>query len=300
MSKKNNMLILIDLDGTLLDSDSKLSERNKIAVNKMIELGNYIAIATGRNYKEAKTLTKDINSSAIISSNGSHIVDWDGQTIADKSMDKNLAKKITNILNNYNGIRYYFTSADEIITENKLSFLKKFILSSKSSERMTFFEKIKKAIKVYKHFNSMNINSAKNYQAYFDKNNFSIHKFFAIGKVEDIAKAKMELSNNLSEYLKITSSGDNNLEINSKNISKGKALEFILENTKIDPIRTLAFGDSGNDVELFDKADFSVVMENSELKELHQKANLKTSSNNQNGVALVLEKIIDNENFLFS
>jgi len=300
LSKKSNMLILIDLDGTLLNSDSKLSERNKNAVNKMIKLGNEIIIATGRNYREAKTLTKDINSSAIISSNGSHIVGWDGKTIADKSMDKNLSKKIVDILNNYNGIRYYFTSADEIITENKFSFLKKFILSSKSSEKVTFFGRIKKAIKVYKHFNSMNINSAKNYQSYFNKNDFSIHKFFAIGEPEEIVKAKEELLNHLSKDLKITSSGDNNLEINSKNISKGQALEFILENIKINPARTIAFGDSGNDVELFDKADFSVVMENSELKELHQKADLKTSSNNKDGVAVVLEKMINNEDFLFN
>lgn len=294
------MLILIDLDGTLLNSDSKLSERNKNAVNKMIERGNYIVIATGRNYKEAKTLTKAINSSAIISSNGSHIVDWDGKRIADKSMDKNLCKKIINILNNYNGIRYYFTSADEIITENKFSFLKKFILSSKSLERISFFGRIKKAIKVYKHFNSMNINSAKNYQSFFDKNDFSIHKFFAIGNPKEILKAKEELLNNLSEDLKITSSGDNNLEINSKNISKGQALEFILKNIKINPIKTLAFGDSGNDLELFDKADFSVVMENSELKELHQKADMKTLSNNEDGVALVLEEMMKSEDFLFN
>lgn len=296
---KSNILILIDLDGTLLDSDSKLSNRNKKAVNKMIEMGNNIVIATGRNYKEADILTKDINSRAIISSNGSHIVDWDGKTIADKSMEKNLAKKIINILKKYKGIRYYFTSADEIITKNKWFFLKKLISSSNSTKKLTLFKKMKKTMMVYKHFSSMNINSSKNYHFYIDKSDFSIHKFFAIGKVEEIAEAKKELLNSLSQNLTITSSRKNNLEINSKNISKGNALEYILENTKLAPNRTIAFGDSGNDVELFDKADFSIVMGNSRLKELQEKADIKTLTNNEDGVAVILEKIIDKEDFLF-
>ncbi|MDV5106462.1 HAD hydrolase family protein [Clostridium perfringens] len=44
----NYKLVCIDMDGTLLDSHHKVSERNKEALKKAIEKGVHIAISTGR------------------------------------------------------------------------------------------------------------------------------------------------------------------------------------------------------------------------------------------------------------
>ena len=47
-------LIACDMDGTLLDSNRKISERTKIAIAKCIEAGKIFIIATGRMFIAAK------------------------------------------------------------------------------------------------------------------------------------------------------------------------------------------------------------------------------------------------------
>src|SRR5918993_5465789 len=46
-------LIAIDLDGTLLNHEGKVSEANKAAVRRALEAGFRVVFATGRNYYES-------------------------------------------------------------------------------------------------------------------------------------------------------------------------------------------------------------------------------------------------------
>jgi len=49
MAKYDNIILLSDLDGTLLDSDSKVSAENQQAIKTFIEQGGHFGIATGRS-----------------------------------------------------------------------------------------------------------------------------------------------------------------------------------------------------------------------------------------------------------
>ena len=53
-------LIAIDLDGTLLNSDSVISPENRAALQRADEAGILVAICTGRATFDVKALLKDL------------------------------------------------------------------------------------------------------------------------------------------------------------------------------------------------------------------------------------------------
>lgn len=84
-------LIAIDLDGTLLNDRKKVSDYNIEVLNRLIEKGYEIVIATGRRYFSAKSFLKGINSHLVILANNGNIVrsSEDDKVILSKFMDKN-------------------------------------------------------------------------------------------------------------------------------------------------------------------------------------------------------------------
>src|SRR5437016_3029693 len=53
-------MIAIDLDGTLLGPDGKVSERNKQAVHRALAAGILICFATGRNWTESQPILEAV------------------------------------------------------------------------------------------------------------------------------------------------------------------------------------------------------------------------------------------------
>ena len=46
----NNKILFADLDHTLLCDDKSISEKNRAAIQKMLERGHYFVLATGRHF----------------------------------------------------------------------------------------------------------------------------------------------------------------------------------------------------------------------------------------------------------
>ena len=72
-------------------------------------------------------------------------------------------------------------------------------------------------------------------------------------------------------------------------VSKGEALRHIAEEMRIDRSQNIAFGDGHNDLTLFESAGPSVAMGNS-VPGIQRAADLVTTSNKEDGVALVIER----------
>ena len=91
--------------------------------------------------------------------------------------------------------------------------------------------------------------------------------------------------------LAVTSSVPFNIEINSARATKGRALESLCALLGIDPADTLAFGDGTNDVSLLRAAGCGVAMANASA-EVRAAADRVTLSNNESGVAAVIEEFL--------
>ena len=64
-------LLALDLDGTLLNSRGKLSERNRLTLNQARERGVRIALVTGRRFRDARPIALELGLDLpLISHNG--------------------------------------------------------------------------------------------------------------------------------------------------------------------------------------------------------------------------------------
>ena len=60
-SKENYKMIATDLDGTLLDKESKISTYTLEVLKKLKEKGYYLTIATGRSLESVKSVIPDLS-----------------------------------------------------------------------------------------------------------------------------------------------------------------------------------------------------------------------------------------------
>jgi len=94
----------------------------------------------------------------------------------------------------------------------------------------------------------------------------------------------------------ISSYGKPILTLTAMGAHKGKALAVACENLGIDPANVVAFGDSGNDVEMFKVAGASVAMGQA-TEELRAVATFVSARNDEDGVAVAVERLLERGGF---
>ena len=76
-------------------------------------------------------------------------------------------------------------------------------------------------------------------------------------------------------------------------VSKGHAVQKIMEQLQLTPEEVLCFGDSQNDVSMFEAVTHSIAMGNA-IDELKEKALAVTDTNDRNGIAKRIEQYVQN------
>ena len=112
-------LIAIDLDGTLLNSNGIISEKNKEAIKKAQEQGIEVILASGRSKDSIKNFALEINSNKyLIAGNGALAYDIQkNKDIYDKSIKKEEVLKILKICEE-NSIFYSLHTKSSILTKS--------------------------------------------------------------------------------------------------------------------------------------------------------------------------------------
>jgi len=109
---------------------------------------------------------------------------------------------------------------------------------------------------------------------------------------DDAHKAEVEQAyDRLFPDLVITSSGKRNLELNIASATKGGGLRALCRIRGVDPAEAVAFGDGTNDASMIQAAGLGVAMGNA-APELIAVADRVTLSNNEDGVAVLLEELL--------
>ncbi|VEG68961.1 phosphatase YbhA [[Pasteurella] aerogenes] len=116
-----------------------------------------------------------------------------------------------------------------------------------------------------------------------------VHKILIMGNAMEIQALEAELKPKYPE-LAIHRSKNEYLEIMHKNASKSHAIRFMEKVLGIERAEIIAFGDNYNDLDMLEYAGLSVAMANAP-QEIKQAAKRVTASNNEDGIALVLDDI---------
>lgn len=103
---------------------------------------------------------------------------------------------------------------------------------------------------------------------------------------------QIELIPELFPQLATSTSFKNNIEINSVEAGKGRALAALCRSLGIDISQSLAFGDGSNDIGMLRTAGLGVAMANAD-QQVKAAADICTGDNNQAGLAKMLWQILD-------
>lgn len=262
-------LILIDSDETLRRTDGSISERTKEVIRKLIEEDYYVVICTGRpRYHTIEIMKEAGTCPIIISSNGAEIFDT--------STNEIIASSFIDVEECYWLIDY------------AISYDLRLIISFGSHEYVT---------RDLKNDNQILLD-LDNYKEQLIGNN--IYQCMIVDdKVEEVKKLKDLVENSKTLKIKngVSSNQINDLRwftLGNPEATKGSALIKLANHLNIPINDTIAIGNDYNDIPMLKEAGFSICVDNA-LDEVKSYADYITLSNDEDGVALVLEKVLRNE-----
>ncbi len=211
--------------------------------------------------------------SPIIACNGAIIVNEQKEIIYKKPMDKNTIENILDLAKR-NNIYYHFY--DEY----------SFYANTLVDEVVGFYNTATAKLKGLE----LAINIFEEKCEILDKDDLNVLKFMFIdNSLDKLFKVRNELEQ--MGVLSISSSWDNNIEVMGKGVSKGESLKYLCNQLNIDRNQVIAIGDNENDLTMLEYAGLGVAMGNG--KDCVQTiSDYKTSTNNEDGVAKVIEKFI--------
>lgn len=258
-------LVAIDMDGTLLNDQLEVGTRTKKKINELVQKGIYVILATGRTFKAAQHYAIDLELNVpIITYNGALIknVITEGIIYSSK-LDVDTAKKVIQ-LGEKEKIYTKVYVDDTLWVEEDNEEAKLFI----SQHRINYEVKGKL---------SENI----------DKEPYMVVFKDTIDKISKIREvfAKEELPG-----ISHTFSTPYSLEIMSEGVSKQTALQQLATKLGITREEILAIGNSLNDYDMLEWAGHGVAMKNSDKALLDIWNNISEYTNNEEGVAYILDK----------
>ena len=265
-------LIAIDMDGTLLNSNNKVSERTRRAILKAGEKGVYVILATGRILSSAIKYSYKMNlKTPIISSNGAIVIDENENIIYEKSIHKSTVEDITKLADE-NNLYYHFYTKDSFYSNQYVKDIIEFYNPRNTKQE----DKIK-------------FNLYKDIKEIVDRN-IEVYKFIFIDNdTKKLYKLREELKS--VKNINTCSSWSNNVEVMQKGVSKGNSLKYLCERLDISREDVIAIGDNENDLSMIDFAGLGVSMGNGGEK-VKSIADVITSTNDDDGVAKIIEKYI--------
>ena len=265
----NIKIISMDFDGTLLTSDKKISNRTR---NCLINLKkeSYIIIGiTARNLLSVKDII-DVNLfDYIILNNGSNIyyVKEDRIEII-SSISNDVVSEIYNFCNNI---------ASQIDFCTPYQYL---IKSKEKGDNRLFIKYIDDLSDVNESISRMNV--------FFDNDEeLDNYKKLIENKFKNVNVTRM-IDTDISNSKRW-------LTINVINVNKLNTLKKICDDLKYSINEVIFFGDGENDLLLIENVGISVAMDNA-VDIVKEKASYITLSNDNDGVADYLEKILNNDN----
>ena len=286
-------LVAIDLDGTLLNSYGEVSNENKQAIKRAINKGVEILLSTGRIGNSVESIANELGANNYyISGNGSMLYNMKEEKIEyENFISKEKMLKLIKICDE-NSIYYSIYTENMVITK-----------SLKYNVVFYNYENSKKAFD-----KRTNINIVQNVYEYVE--NLEDNKFLKITICDDSEIIfsriieKFKKINNIDVLdvshmsRKIIKDGTEEVpieyyytEITNKNVDKWTAIEYLIEKINIKKEEVIAIGDNINDKLMIKNAGVGVAMGQSNpiIKEM---ADVVTQDNNNNGVANILNKIL--------
>lgn len=264
-------LIAVDVDGTLINDERKITEKTRMALIEAQKQGHKVVIASGRSpkgvYDLAKELEMDVHESYISNQNGTIITDMKTkEVVIEHHLDIELAKEILQFSESLD-IDYMIYHKDKVYSNKKETYKLDEVIEKNYDVEVIIDPDL-----------STNLN--------FEPYNilFSQEPDRIVEPAKIIEEKYGSISNTMfsSPYY---------FELMPAGVTKGSSLVEIANYLGIDQKDIIAFGDHQNDMSMIEMAGVGIAMGNA-IDELKNIADEITLTNNQDGIAEYLNNNI--------
>ena len=283
--------IAIDIDGTLLNSKSELTERTKNVLRKATEKGIYIVLTSGRLTDNVKKFCEEIGADKyLIAENGASIINLQTDKVEySKYMTKDIVNKVLDVCEE-NNIYYMVYTNKELIVKN-IKHMAMFFYKQNYNPNA----RIKTIIGGRDYINEVTDQFTKlmicdEDRAIYNNIVARLNKIpeIDVSPVPHISTKKLEIGGEktIIEY--------SYADICAKGTNKWNAIQELINKLGIKPEEVIAIGDNINDMKMIEYAGMGVAMGNGS-PHVRAFADVVAPSNDEDGVAYIVEKYVLSE-----
>ncbi|MBH0165298.1 HAD family phosphatase [Fictibacillus sp. 7GRE50] len=282
-------LIAIDMDGTLVNRQLKVTKENSETIKEAVNDGHHVVIATGRSYDEAKHTLEDADLHLpLICVNGAEIRSEGWEILSSIPLKFEQYEDIKKILDEEDIYYELYTSKGTFTDDREKAYevMKDIVLTSNPEATD---DDVQKA--ALRRFRLGLVSVVGDFDKLLSENGIEVYKFLAFSA--DTGKLQRAFQHLKSvESLAVSASADNNLEITNSEAQKGVAVKRYAELKGISLTDTMAIGDNYNDVSMLEVAGFPVAMGNA-VDEVKEMAAFVTKENDESGVSFAIKKFLE-------
>lgn len=267
----NYKMIVLDLDGTLTNREKKISLRNREALMEAQKRGKIVVLASGRPTQGVAPLARELElgkyGSYILSFNGGLITNCStGQAVASALLPLNINRRIV-----------------ELAEEHRVNIL------TYEGDTIITLKKDDPYVELEAGVNHMDVREMGDMKEYVE--HLQVPKFLMVDDAGYLSTVEPKVKAALGRDYSVYRSDPFFLEILPKGIDKAQRLEVLLGLLGFSREEMIACGDGYNDLTMIKYAGLGVAMENAVLP-VRKAADYITASNDEDGVALVVEKFL--------
>ena len=272
-------LIFIDIDGTLLTSEHKISPGTLSTIQRVNQINKIpVILTTARPPQAVESIYAQLSLNTPVSCfNGSLLLSKlnngnynEYQILHSITVNTQIASKVNEVAviqdincSMYRHNEWFATNHDVFIQKEEWA----------TAIAATILPALNTTIEHW-----VNINDGP-------------HKIMLIGQPDKIDKTEIILKEQFSSQLNIFRSNANYLEINNITASKKTAVEFFIKKDNLTKEKVIAIGDNYNDIEMLQFAGLGIAMGNSPI-EVKSIADFVTLDNNSEGIQFALDKFV--------
>lgn len=263
-------LLVLDVDGTLLNSEHQISKRTVMTLRKVQQMGVQVVLSSGRPTYGILPLAKILDLASyggyIIPYNGSQIIDMrDGRVLFEKRITPDMVPYVERKADQY-GFDLMTYAEDVVVTNNGQN---DHVINEAA-------------------INGMKLSAVEDLSISID---FNPSKLVLVsddpGSIDEL---EQRWEKRLSGTLDVMRSEDFYLEVVPSGVSKANTLGVLLDMLGVKTEEVVAMGDGVSDVGMIQQAALGIAMGNAR-DSVKRCADRVTLSNDEDGVAVALEKI---------
>jgi len=262
-------IIALDLDGTLLDSNKKLSDNNLEALTKAAQAGWEIVPTTGRFYDGMPQFIRDLPFvKYAITINGAEVSELSTNKVIYKAeLPWQQAVKIMKWLDEYPVIYDCYMFSTGWMSEAHKNRIDGIVRSEHSRDML---HRLRKSVPELK--------------AFITQKEHGVQKVQFFVKDPSVRPEMMKQLNSDFEGIVVSTALPQNVEINQTHANKGEALLALADYLGCNHSDTISFGDGTNDLPMIIDAGIGVAMSNA-ADSVKEVADWIAPSNDEDGVA---------------